>query len=70
MAQDEVQVQRTDGVSGDIVIKYVDASGSLILQIPSEQVLGLARAVERAIEAQDNRRAGVAARAGGASDGN
>lgn len=56
MPQDEVQVQRVDGASGPIVIKYVDSSGHLILQIPSAQVLGLARAVEQALEEQADRR--------------
>jgi len=56
MQQDEVQVQRTNGVSGDIVIRYMDAHGNLILQIPSAQVLGLARAVERALEEQAGRK--------------
>src|SRR5579864_4399546 len=56
MSKDEVQVQRVDGASGQIVIKYVDSSGDLILQIPSSQVLGLARAVEQALQEQANRR--------------
>jgi len=55
MPQDEVQVQRTNGASGDIVIRYLDAHGNLIVQIPSAQVLGLARAVERALEEQASR---------------
>jgi len=53
--QDEVQVQRTNGASGDIVIRYLDAQGNLIVQIPSAQVLGLARAVEHALEEQAGR---------------
>ena len=57
--QDEVQVQRVNGAGGDIVIRYLDASGNLILQIPSAQVLGLARAVEQALEQQANRRTGA-----------
>ena len=73
MPQDEVQVQRTNGASGDIVIKYLDASGNLILQIPSAQVLGLARAVERALEEQANRKIGAdqdgLLSEGGSSDG-
>ncbi len=56
--QDEVQVQRANGASGDIVIRYLDASGSLILQIPSSQLLGLAKAVDQALAEQANRRAG------------
>ena len=59
MPQDEVQVQRVNGAGGDIVIRYLDASGNLILQIPSSQVLGLARAVEQALEEQANRKPGA-----------
>lgn len=58
MQQDEVQVQRVNGASGDIVIRYLDASGNLILQIPSSQLLGLAKAVDQALAEQANRRAG------------
>ena len=57
MRQDEVQVQRVNGASGDIVIRYLDASGNLILQIPSSQLLGLAKAVDQALAEQAHRRA-------------
>jgi hypothetical protein len=50
---DEVQVQQT---SGRIVIRYLDHSGDLILQVPSSQVLGLARAIEEALEQQTKSR--------------
>jgi hypothetical protein len=56
--RDEVQVQRVNGATGDIVIRYLDASGNLILQIPSSQLLGLAKAVDQALEQQANREAG------------
>ena len=52
LPQDEVEVQRTNDGSGDIVIRYMDPHGNLILQIPSSQVLGLARAIERTLEQQ------------------
>ena len=73
MPRDEVQVQRTNGGSGDIVIRYMDPHGNLILQIPSSQVLGLARAIERALEEQASRESNGTASAqlspGGTSDG-
>lgn len=50
--RDEVRVQRDEEANGQIVIKYVDESGNLILQIPSSQVLGLARAIEQALQEQ------------------
>jgi len=45
LPQDEVQVQRDSDADDEIVIKYVDHSGNLILQVPSSEVLGLARAI-------------------------
>ena len=50
--EDEVRVQRDNSMNGEIVIRYVDAGGNLVLQIPSSQVLGLARAIEQALEKQ------------------
>ena len=54
LSKDEVQVQH-DGGDGQIVIRYLDGSGNLILQIPSSQVLRLARAVDEALR-QDQER--------------
>lgn len=61
-AEDEVQVQQGSQTDGKIVIKYLDHSGNLILQIPSSQVLGLARAIDQALDEQQKTRA-----SGGAS---
>jgi hypothetical protein len=47
--QDEVQVQRDSQTNGDIVIRYVDHLGDLVLQVPSSQVLGVARAIDQAL---------------------
>src|SRR5437879_4370787 len=38
--RDEVQVQRDSASNGQIVIRYLDHSGQVILQVPSSQVLG------------------------------
>lgn len=51
--EDAVQVQR-DG-QDQIVIKYLDKEGRLVLQVPSSQVLGLQKAIERALEDQESR---------------
>jgi hypothetical protein len=45
LPQDEVDVQRDTQTNGDVVVKYKDPSGNLILQVPSTQVLGVARAI-------------------------
>ena len=58
-AKDEVQVQRDSESNGQIVIRYLDHAGQVILQVPSSQVLGLARAIERALEEQATRRSSV-----------
>ncbi len=56
LPRDEVQVQQGSETNGRIVIKYLDHSGKLILQVPTSQVLGLARAVDRALEEQTQTR--------------
>jgi hypothetical protein len=50
-SRDEVQVQQ-DGGDGKIVIRYLDGSGNVILQIPSSQLLGLSRAIGEALDEQ------------------
>lgn len=45
--QDEVQVQRDSATQGEIVVRYVDRSGDVILQVPSSQVLGMIRAIDQ-----------------------
>lgn len=57
MPQDEVQVQRDSGTDDEIVIKYVDHSGNVILQMPSSEVLGLARAISEDFQQQAKARA-------------
>lgn len=58
-AKDEVQVQRDSGNNGQIVIRYLDHAGHVILQVPSSQILGLARAIDRALDEQATRRNSV-----------
>lgn len=45
--EDEVQVQRQNGFNGEIVIRYLDGHGDVILQVPSSQVLDLERSIEQ-----------------------
>ena len=52
LPQDEVQVQRDSETNDEIVIKYLDHSGNLILQVPSSEVLGLTRAISEDFEQQ------------------
>lgn len=61
MPQDEVQVQREGEPNGEIVIKYLDRGGQVILQVPSSQVLGLARSIAHDLEsgAEDHPEAGA-----------
>jgi hypothetical protein len=45
LPEDEVQLLRDQQTNGDVVIKYLDASGNLVLQVPSSQVLDVARSI-------------------------
>jgi hypothetical protein len=58
LPQDEVQVQRENGIDGEVVVKYLNPSGDLILEIPTLQVLGMARAIgqdfQKAAQARAN----------------
>lgn len=45
-AQDEVQVQRDSTTNGEIVIRYLDRSGDVILQVPSSQMLDVTRVID------------------------
>ena len=50
LPRDVVQVQHDSATNGVIVIKYLDHSGKLILQVPSSQVLAMMRAIDRDFE--------------------
>jgi len=63
LPQDEVQVQRDSQTNGDIVVKYLDHSGNVIVQIPSTELLGLARAINEDFQRQ------AKARSAGAGNG-
>jgi hypothetical protein len=53
LPEDEVQVQRDSGAGGEIVIKYLDQSGGVILQVPSSQVLEVARAIDQEVAQEE-----------------
>jgi hypothetical protein len=57
LPQDEVQVQRDAETNGEVVIKYLDRTGSVILQVPSSQMLGVTRAIEQGLEQETKARA-------------
>ncbi|MBZ5679073.1 MAG: flagellar protein FlaG [Acidobacteriia bacterium] len=53
LPEDEVQVQRDPQIGNMIIIKYVDgSSGQLILQVPSEQVVNVARGIYEDLQQQ------------------
>jgi hypothetical protein len=58
LPQDEVQVQRDNWIDGEIVVKYLNPAGDVILQIPSSQLLGMARSIgqdfQKAAQARAN----------------
>jgi len=45
IAEDEVQLQRDSDLENQLIVRYVDGSGNLILQVPAAQVLNLERAI-------------------------
>jgi hypothetical protein len=47
LPQDEVQVQRDSETNGEIVIRYLDHSGNLIVQMPSSQMLAVTRSIDQ-----------------------
>jgi hypothetical protein len=51
LPEDEVQVQRETG-GDEIVVRYMDHAGNLVLQVPSSQVLDLAKAISQDLEKQ------------------
>ena len=64
LPQDEVQVQRDPQIRDEVVIQYVvTATGSLILQVPSAQVLSVRRGIDQEFQQQAKAResAGTAA---------
>jgi uncharacterized FlaG/YvyC family protein len=52
MPEDEVQVQRDSEADGVIVVKYLDHSGNLIVQVPSSQVLSVMRGINQDFQAE------------------
>jgi hypothetical protein len=50
MPEDEVQLQRDSELQNELIIRYVDGSGNLILQVPAEQVLRFQRAIAAEFE--------------------
>jgi hypothetical protein len=55
--EDEVEVQRDSQNDGEIVVRYVDRAGNLILQVPTEQVLNMTHAIKEDLEREQEARA-------------
>jgi uncharacterized FlaG/YvyC family protein len=45
LPEDKVQVLRDSATNNDVVVKYLDHSGNVIVQVPSSELLGLARSI-------------------------
>lgn len=43
--EDEVQLQRDSELENEVIVRYVDKAGNLILQVPGAQMLNLERAI-------------------------
>lgn len=60
LQEDEVQLQRDSELKSELIVRYVTGSGTLILQVPGEQMLNLERAIAQEFE-QENARPTTAA---------
>ena len=67
--QDEVQVQQDSEIKDEIIIRYVNPAGNVILQIPSSQVLGVQRAIDQVFEQEAKARASAGATQTGSNGG-
>jgi hypothetical protein len=68
--QDEVQVQRDSQTNGEIVIRYLDHYGNVIVQVPSAQMLGVTRAIDQDFLKDERARESQAATPGSNNGGN
>lgn len=48
--EDEVQLQRDSELGNQLIVRYVDKAGDLILQVPAEQMLDFERAIAAEFE--------------------
>jgi hypothetical protein len=64
MPQDEVQVLRDAETNEEVAIKYLDRSGHVILQVPSEQLLEIARTIHQSLQQMEVRGGGSPAASG------
>jgi hypothetical protein len=61
LPQDEVEVQRDSQADDQIVVRYMDDKGNLILQVPSQQVLSVAHAIGQDLQREQKARTEAAA---------
>jgi hypothetical protein len=66
---DEVQVQQDSEIKDEIIIRYVNPAGNVILQIPSSQVLGVQRAIDQVFQQETKARASAGATPTGSKGG-
>jgi hypothetical protein len=50
LPEDEVQLQRDSQLQQEPIVRYMDKTGNLILQVPSAQILNLQRAIAAEFE--------------------
>ena len=48
--EDEVELQHDPELKSDFIVKYLDASGRLVLQVPSEQMLDVERGIAEELQ--------------------
>src|SRR5579863_2311359 len=65
LPHDVVHVQRDNQADGAVVVRYTDHAGNLILQVPSTQVLDIARDIEQDFRTEAKTRAATEAESKG-----
>jgi len=53
--EDEVQLQHDTELKNRLIVEYVDKSGKIVVQVPSEQMLRLERAIAEELQAAGTR---------------
>ena len=60
--EDEVELLRDSGPENELIFRYVDKSGKVVFQVPSEQLLDVERAFAEEIRRAEAHRASIGTR--------
>ena len=63
-SEDEVQLQHDSELENELIVRYVDGSGNLIVQVPSGQTLSVQRGIMQELQRAQTRPSAPAKNAG------